>query len=105
MNQAINLRSTPRLPRKSSDYWQVNINNDELITRNIVDLSPMGLSFKAPLRSNFELGQTINIEVKLAPEKTFEVEGKIVWTRDKQFGLKFSRVPVFIDSFIMKAIQ
>jgi len=85
--------------------WQVNINNDELITRNIVDLSPSGLSFKAPQRSQFEPGQVITLKVNLGTEKSFEVEGKIIWTKDKQFGLKFSKVPVFIDTFIMKAIQ
>lgn len=105
MVKAENLRATPRLSRRESDSWQLYINNDELITRNVVDVSPQGLSFKAPSRSQFVPGQTLKIEVRLAPEKHFETEAKVVWARDNHFGLKLSKVPQFIDAFIMKTLQ
>lgn len=105
MTKQSNLRNTPRLSRKSSDFWQININHDELITRNIIDVSPSGLSFKAPARSQFLPGQLLQLEISLDKEKQFETEGKVIWSKDGQFGIKLSRMPQFIDAFIMQTIQ
>lgn len=105
MNIQHNLRSTPRLKRRSEDSWQLSLNHDELITRNIIDLGPRGLAFKGPKRAQFEKGQVVDIHVRLTPEKSFETKAKIIWVREHLFGLKFSKVPASIDAYIMKNVH
>jgi hypothetical protein len=104
MNQSNN-RNTPRLPRQSKDLWQIHINHDELITRHIMNMSPTGLSFKAPQRVHFEEGQKVQLFVQVSPTETFECEAKVVWQQDQQYGLRFSKIPQYFDAWIMKAIN
>lgn len=100
-----NNRSTQRLWRKSTDMWQIAINQDELITRNISNIGPEGLAFKAPAKTQFQKGQTVNIQFQLSPERSFDIQGQVMWSRDNQFGLKFSKIPMILDSFIMSSIH
>src|ERR1700677_535483 len=57
-----NRRSNFRLQRKPEHPWQLSI-DDDLITKNIVDLSATGMSFKAPTSFNMEPGQTLNMSI------------------------------------------
>ncbi len=105
MESAINLRATPRLRRRMEDFWQLNINHDELITRNIVNLSPQGVSFKTPQRVAFGLGQTIRVMIRLGSERIFECEGKVVWIKDLSYGVHFFKLPMSYDSWVMREIH
>lgn len=105
MNTLLNLRATPRLSRKIEDLWQVNINNDELITRNIINISPEGIAFKAPQRVKFMLGQVVRAFVRLAPDREFECEGKVVWVKDQNYGIHFFNFPLSYDTCVMRAIH
>ncbi len=109
MIQAENKRNTFRIAPQSGKAWQININHDELITRNIVNISPTGMAFKAPVRSHFEEGQRLHLTINMATDGefagSFDCEGKIVWAKNHQFGLEFSKVPQFFDALIMKAVH
>ena len=43
-------------------------------------------------QSNFKVGQTLTLVLPLKNGKDAKVKGKIVWTNDQGFGLKFLSV-------------
>ncbi len=106
-------RSIIRLDRHSSDSWQLRIEDDKLITKNITNISPTGMSFKAPLWSEFREGQRLRLNLSLSKDESFDCEGEIVWAKKiedapgamQQFGVQFMRLPAKIDGAIMKAIN
>jgi hypothetical protein len=107
-----NRRSQFRLPRKFEHPWQINI-DDTLITKNIVDLSPSGMAFKAPASFNLEPGQIINLTIFLNTENQFQCQGRILWTKAdfsdsrtmKLFGVKFENLPAALDTRIAKELH
>lgn len=105
MSAALNLRQTPRLEKMPAEYWQLNVNYDELITRNIINLCPGGVAFKTPQRVKYEKGQWIHIQIWLTPEKSFECEAKVIWVHEQSYGLQFFKIPMAFDAFIMRAIH
>jgi hypothetical protein len=108
-----NKRSLNRLVRQPDHLWQLSLNDDNLITRNIVNISPGGLSFKAPMSAFIENGQIVKFKLTLKPGEAFEGEGQIRWSRkpnDKLgqmglFGFQFLNIPTAADSLIMKEIN
>lgn len=108
-----NKRNVTRLLRKSADVWQLRVEDDKLITRNISNISPTGLSFKAPLGSKFESGQRFRFQLCLNKEECFEFEGRIVWVKKaddvpgamQQLGVQFENLPAWADASIMKQIN
>jgi len=107
-----NRRSNFRLARRFEHPWQINI-DDNLITKNIVDLSASGMSFKAPASFNLEPGQILNLTVYLNPEDHFECQGRILWSKSdftgsrtmKLFGVKFENLPLSIDTRIAQELH
>jgi len=107
----INRRGNYRLVRKPEHSWQLSI-DDALITKNIVDLSATGLSFKAPTSFNMEPGQTLNLNISLKPGESFECQGRILWSRSdsptsrtmKLFGVQFEKLPARIDAMIIQEL-
>jgi hypothetical protein len=108
---AVNRRENYRLQRKPEHSWQLSI-DDALITKNIVDLSATGLSFKAPTSFNMEPGQTLNLNISLKPGESFECQGRILWSRSdspssrtmKLFGVQFEKLPSKIDAMIIQEL-
>ncbi len=106
-------RQTNRVQRKQHHNWSLRIGEDTLITRNITNLSPTGLSFKAPEWSEFKSGQEIKVQFFLNKDESFECEAKIIWIKQTQeragnmqvLGLEFSKLPLKIDGAIMKLIN
>ncbi|MBK9293472.1 MAG: PilZ domain-containing protein [Oligoflexia bacterium] len=105
MSAAINLRNTQRLLKAPTEFWQINVNYDELITRNIINLCPGGVAIKTPQRVKFERGQWLHLQIWLSPEKHFECEAKVVWVLEQSYGLQFFKIPMAFDAFIMRAIH
>src|SRR5271154_3671051 len=107
----INRRENYRLLRKPEHSWQLSV-DDALITKNIVDLSATGLSFKAPTSFNMEPGQTLNLNISLKPGESFECQGRIIWSRSdspssrtmKLFGVQFEKLPAKIDAMIIQEL-
>ena len=110
---AENKREINRLPRQPEHNWQLKIEGDMLITKNISNISPTGLSFKAPLSANFSKGQVLKMNLSIHKEDSFECEGEIVWALDaaeangsmRQLGVRFSKLPARFDSSIMHEIN
>lgn len=106
-----NRRQNYRLARKPEHSWQLSI-DDALITKNIVDLSATGISFKAPTSFNMEPGQTLNLNISLKPGENFECQGRILWSRSdsptsrtmKLFGVQFENLPARIDAMIIQEL-
>jgi len=106
-----NRRQNYRLFRKSEHPWQLSV-NDALITKNIVDLSASGISFKAPASFNMEPGQTLTLNISLKPGESFECQGRIRWSRSdsnssrtmKLFGVQFEKLPARIDAMIVQEL-
>jgi hypothetical protein len=105
MEAVINQRGAPRLDRRLFDIWQLAVNNDELITRHIINISPTGLSFKAPARVKFALGQFLKVAIRLTAEKSYDCEARVVWVKDGQYGVHFTFCPLSYDAFVMKTIH
>jgi hypothetical protein len=108
-----NKRNSARLLRQSADTWQLRVEDDKLITRNVVNISPGGLSFKAPLWSQFENGQKLKFNLCLNKQDCFEFEGRVVWVKKiedapgsmQQLGVEFINLPTWADISIMKQIN
>ncbi|MDZ4676500.1 MAG: PilZ domain-containing protein [Oligoflexia bacterium] len=106
-------RQIHRLQRKSHHNWSLRIGDDALITRNITNLSPAGLAFKAPEWSEFKMGQQIKVQLYLNKDENFECEAKIVWVKQAEertgslnaLGLEFSKLPTHVDTAIMKLVN
>jgi hypothetical protein len=108
-------RHTGRLSRKDETHWVLNINNGELVTKNVVDLSPRGLAFKAPKKADYKRGQRIQVNLKLeheAPE--VECTAEVVWVKPAEetltgtshhLGLQFVDLPAQADEAIMKRMN
>lgn len=110
---AENKRSINRLPRQPEHSWQLKIEDDMLITKNISNISPAGLSFKAPLSANFKKGQILRMNMSIQKGDSFDCEGEIVWALEaieangsmRQLGVRFSKLPARIDTSIMQEIN
>jgi hypothetical protein len=108
-----NKRLAARLHRQSSDAWQLRVEDDKLITRNILNISPGGLSFKAPLWSQFESGQKLRFSLCLNKQECHDLEGRVVWVKKvedapgamQQLGVEFVNLPARADISIMKEIN
>ena len=77
--------------------WTLDINEGELVTRSVVDLSPTGIAFKAPRSVTFQRGQTIQMKLQLGTDWEIDCLGRIVWFRENtqnkggfgHFGVEF----------------
>jgi len=106
-----NQRQTSRLSRDGESQWILNINNGELVTRNVVDLSPRGLAFKAPRKADFRKGQRLQVNLKLEHEMPeVECTAEVVWVKPAEetlagtshhLGLHFVDLPAQADELIM----
>lgn len=108
---AENRRQNYRLTRKPEHSWQLSI-DDNLITKNIVDISASGIAFKAPSSFAMQPGQTLNLNISLKPGESFDCQGRILWSRSdtpsshtmKLFGVKFEKLPARIDAMIVQEL-
>jgi hypothetical protein len=108
-----NRRDLKRLNRSTGHTWQIHVDNDACITKNISNISPSGLAFKAPSSSHFAQGQRLKLSLSLKKGESFDCEGEVVWIRSsediqgsmKHLGLRFSKLPTRIDTAIMKEIN
>ena len=108
-----NKREISRLSRQPEHSWQLSIEGDMLITKNITNISPSGLSFKAPFSTQLQKGQVVKMNLVLDHEDSFDCEGEIIWVIDslessgsmRQLGVKFSKLPARFDSTIMHEIN
>lgn len=98
MSTAINLlktRSSIRLSRSPEHNWRLKVNKDDLITKNILNLSPTGIAFKAPPKSQFHRGQTLQMKIELDGETEIICQAKVIWikkgddSRMIQYGAEF----------------
>ncbi len=109
----INKRSILRLNRKPNHSWSLKVDDSKLITKNITNISPTGMSFRAPLWTEFYDGQVLLFNLSFTKEDNFECEGEIVWIRKiednlgvmYQFGVRFQKIPAKTDAAIMRAIH
>lgn len=107
------LRQAVRLPRQPEHTWQLRLEDDRLITKNIVNLSAGGMAFKAPLSSDIHPGQPIKFSLSIESGAAFECEGRVLWGRVssdkpgsmKQFGVQFSKLPPSLDAAIVKQVD
>jgi hypothetical protein len=108
-----NRRNVYRFIREGRDEWEVNVNKNYLVTKNIVDINGTGLSFRAATGLPLELGETVHLQISLAPEDVFTFSGKIAWVRPlsgtgsgmSHFGVRFEKVPAWIDARIVSRLQ
>lgn len=114
MNSAMtNKRELHRLPRRPDHNWQLRVDGDMLITKNIMNISPTGLAFKAPLSSKLRAGQVIHVTVSLTEDENFDCDGEIVWSSEslevsgsmKQLGVRLLNLPARIDAAIMRELN
>lgn len=114
-----NLRQSIRLPRQPEHSWQLRLEDDRLITKNIINLSATGMAFKAPASSDIHLGQTLRFSLSIDEagedenRKFFECEGRVLWTKasaDKpgsmhQIGVQFSKLPSSLDEALVRQVN
>ena len=106
-------RDLQRLNRSSEHSWVLTVNGDALITKNIANIGPSGLSFKTPTSSSFALGQNLRLTISLKKDESFDCEGKVVWAKDSKetvgsmqlLGIRFSNLPSRVDMAIMREIN
>lgn len=105
------LRQAMRLARQSDHSWQLHLEDDRLITKNITNLSATGMAFKAPGSSDIREGQTLKFNLSIEPGVSFECEGRVLWARGaspgsmRQIGIQFSKLPIPLDSAIVRQIN
>jgi hypothetical protein len=106
-------RSDLRIQRHRDLLWQLNLEDDSLITQNIINISQKGLAFKAPTSSGIAAGQFVRFTLSLNRGQTFECEGRVIWVNDskerqgsmKQFGIIFLKQPPTLVATLSQAIQ
>jgi PilZ domain-containing protein len=111
MTEIENRRLNYRLARKPEHPWQLSI-DDTLITKNIVDISATGISFKAPSSFTMEPGQTLNLSISLKPGEHFDCQGRVLWRRADApashtmnlFGVQFDKLPAWVDAMIVQEL-
>jgi hypothetical protein len=109
----LNRRSVARLSRPHDHSWQLRVDEDRLITKNIINISPMGMSFKAPGSMPLKPGETVRLSISLSSQETFECEGRILWSRPatekagsmQLVGVQFFSIPARYDALIMKHLH
>lgn len=107
------LRTAARLPRQAEHSWQLRLEDDKLITKNIVNLSAAGMAFKAPASSKFSPGQALRFSLSIEPGTSYDCEGRVLWAKAStekpgsmhQIGIQFSKLPPQLDASIVKQID
>ncbi len=108
---ANNKRQAFRLERKHEYFWRLKV-DDALTTRSIVNLSSLGLSFRAPTSFKRKAGQTLSLSVRLNAETSFECKGRILWSKQESrnsrivnlFGVQFVNLPTKFDALIAQEL-
>lgn len=108
-------RKSVRLPRPEKANWVLTVNDGELVTNHLLDLSPTGFSFKAPRKTSFKKGQKLTINLKLESETPdIQCDGHVVWLKNADetthgtshhLGVHFENLPAHADQVIMKRIN
>lgn len=80
----IDSRKHPRRPYSKSVIYAVNNQILEGTTKNI---SPSGIFIKA--KEKFYVGETIILSLPSKTKESLKIRGKIVWSDDEGFGVKF----------------
>jgi hypothetical protein len=92
------------------------LEDDRLITKNIINLSPTGMAFKAPSSSDISPGQNLRFTLSIVPGEAFECEARVLWVKPaherpesggsmRKVGVEFSKLPPTLDAAIVKQIN
>ena len=86
-NQTKDLRKRPRRPY---DKFTLFTTQNGIFEGSIKNISPAGVFIMS--KNTFKVGQTLTLVLPSKNGKDVKVKGKIVWTNDEGFGLKFLSV-------------
>jgi hypothetical protein len=109
----LNRRNLQRLGRSASHKWELKVNGDSLITKNISNISPSGLAFKALASTVYKRGQALKIHLSLTGQDHFDGDAEIVWIKEtsdshgsmKLLGLRFLYPSFRFDTAIMSELH
>ena len=87
VNRSKDLRKHPRKPY---DQFTLFTTQNGIFEGSIKNISSSGVFLTA--RSTFKVGQTLTLVLPLKNGKDVKVKGRIVWTNDSGFGVKFLNV-------------
>jgi hypothetical protein len=73
--------------RRAYDQFTLFTTQNGIFEGSIKNISSAGVFVKS--ESNFKVGQTLTLVLPLKNGKDAKIKGKIVWTNDEGFGLKF----------------
>jgi len=87
VNRSKDLRKHPRKPYEQFTLFTTQ---NGIFEGSIKNISSSGVFLTA--RSTFKVGQTLTLLLPLKNGKEVKVKGRIVWTNDSGFGVKFLNV-------------
>jgi hypothetical protein len=78
-------------PRRPYDQFTLFTTQSGIFEGSIKNISSSGVFLNA--KNTFKVGQTLTLVLPFKNGKDVKVKGKIVWTNDKGFGVKFLNIP------------
>lgn len=76
-----------RYPRKPYSKSVIYAGNNQISEGTSQNISPSGIFIKT--KDKFEVGQTIALSLPTKTNKRLKIRGKVVWSNDEGFGVKF----------------
>ncbi len=77
-----NARSSARLNlnSKTAGLWTLDLNDGELVTKHIIDLSSTGIALKVPGGFELKKGQIIDVKLTFSfGQRTLKTKGQVMW--------------------------